>query len=313
MRTGLTGIEWQGTIFELRHRVEKLSPHINLGIEWESMLIPAYVLVYSEIEVVDTHKTDEIFDTSNLTGNTYTNIYNVVEFLSDSILASIYIKTNAAGTYRVRFQNEGGTVTYYDISLSNCPAQSMVEFELPEQLSITAGSRYRVFVNRPSSTAYAEGNGYEGNLWRNITGAFGGTVFASWVNAMGFGFISYEYDYKIVPGATVQLGEQISQTNQEGLAPFHDLQGGSLQSYEITHPDYPEVSKGTILIPEGEFDFIPLKIYEKPWDGYALEEVKVHINLDVNLVAITIEYPQPTETVSVSVGLTNILWVEVRE
>ena len=121
------------------------------------------------------------------------------------------------------------------------------------------------------------------------------------------------FDYLVVPGATVQLGAQTSHTNLEGLAPFHDLQGGSLQDYEITHPDYPEVSKGTILIPEGEFDFIPLKIYEKPWDGYALEEVKVHADLDVTWVDIDIEYPQPTENVSVSVGLTNILWVGLAE
>jgi len=65
------------------------------------------------------------------------------------------------------------------------------------------------------------------------------------------------------------------------------------------------------LIPEGEFDFIPLKIYEKPWDGYVLEEVKVHVGLDVNWVDIDIEYRQPKESVSVSVGLTSILWVEV--
>ncbi len=67
------------------------------------------------------------------------------------------------------------------------------------------------------------------------------------------------------------------------------------------------------MIPEGEFDFIPLKIYEKPWDGYALEEVKVHADLDVTWVDIDIEYPQPTENVSVSVGLTNILWVGLAE
>jgi hypothetical protein len=121
------------------------------------------------------------------------------------------------------------------------------------------------------------------------------------------------WDIEAVPGATVQLGDQTSQTNQEGLASFYELQGGSLQDYEITHPDYLEVSTGTVLIPEGEFDFIPLKIYEKPWDGYALEEVKVHTDLDVNLVAIDIEYLQPTETVSVSVGLTNILWVGLTE
>ena len=36
-------------------------------------------------------------------------------------------------------------------------------------------------------------------------------------------------------------------------------------------------------------------------------------DLDIDWVAIDIEYPQPKDSVSVSVGLTNILWVEVRE
>ena len=121
------------------------------------------------------------------------------------------------------------------------------------------------------------------------------------------------WDIEAVPGATVQLGDQISQTNQEGLAPFYDLQGGSLQDYEITHPDYSEISTGTVLIPDGEFDFIPMKIYETPWDGHSLEEVKVHVDLDVEWVDIDIEYPQPTESASISAGLTNILWVEVTE
>jgi len=44
-----------------------------------------------------------------------------------------------------------------------------------------------------------------------------------------------------------------------------------------------------------------------------LEQVGIQTNLDVNLVAIDIEYQQPKESASISVGLTNILWVEVRE
>jgi len=40
VRIGLTGIEWQGTIFEHARLVEELSPHINLGIEWESLGTP---------------------------------------------------------------------------------------------------------------------------------------------------------------------------------------------------------------------------------------------------------------------------------
>ena len=70
---------------------------------------------------------------------------------------------------------------------------------------------------------------------------------------------------------------------------------------------------GTILIPTAAFDFIHTKIYENSWNGYVLEEVKVHVDLDVEWVDIDIEYRQPKESISISVGLTNILWVEVRE
>src|SRR5690606_11893844 len=44
-----------------------------------------------------------------------------------------------------------------------------------------------------------------------------------------------------------------------------------------------------------------------------LEQVGVQTDLDIEWVAIDIEYWQPKESVSISVGLTNILWVEVRE
>jgi len=44
-----------------------------------------------------------------------------------------------------------------------------------------------------------------------------------------------------------------------------------------------------------------------------LEQVGVQIDLDIEWVAIDIEYWQPKESVSISVGLTSILWVEVRE
>jgi hypothetical protein len=55
------------------------------------------------------------------------------------------------------------------------------------------------------------------------------------------------------------------------------------------------------------------------WEGIEtpelplLEQVGVQTDLDVDWVAIDITYQQPTETVSVSVGLTSILWVEVAE
>ncbi len=273
-----------------------------------------FLLVYDGMEVVDIHETDEIFDTSLLTGSTYTEIYNIVEFLSDSILTSIYIKTNTAGTYRVRIQNEGGTVTHHDVSLPDCPAQSMVEFELSEHLSITAGSRYRVLVNRPSSTTYAEGDGYEGILWRNITGAFGGTVFAGWVNAMGFGFIAEEYGYKVVPNATVQLGDQHATTNQDGMAEFFDVVANQLYDYEISHPDFEGVSKGTLLIPEEERDFIPVRIYDNPWDGFAKGRGIQPSLGDISTLWHQVEFEEikaRASGVKTNASLQSILWVEV--
>jgi hypothetical protein len=55
------------------------------------------------------------------------------------------------------------------------------------------------------------------------------------------------------------------------------------------------------------------------WEGLGtlelplLEQVGVQTDLDIDWVAIDIAYQQPTETVSVSAGLTSILWLEVTE
>ena len=51
----------------------------------------------------------------------------------------------------------------------------------------------------------------------------------------------------------------------------------------------------------------------KPWDGLLLEGIGIQTDFDVQWTAIDIEYRQPKESVSVSVGLTSILWVEVTE
>jgi hypothetical protein len=63
------------------------------------------------------------------------------------------------------------------------------------------------------------------------------------------------FDYEVVPNATVQLGDQTSQTNQEG---------GDLHQYEIAHPDYPIPSRGKLLIPEGDDVVIPVQIFQQP-------------------------------------------------
>src|SRR5690606_16453059 len=51
----------------------------------------------------------------------------------------------------------------------------------------------------------------------------------------------------------------------------------------------------------------------KPWDGFLLDGIGIQADFDIHWIAIEVEYQEPTETVSVSAGLTNILWVEVRE
>ncbi len=51
----------------------------------------------------------------------------------------------------------------------------------------------------------------------------------------------------------------------------------------------------------------------KLWDGFLLDGIGIQADFDIHWIAIEVEYQEPTETVSVSAGLTNILWVEVRE
>lgn len=370
VRIGLKGIEWQGTIFELRRRVEKLSPYINLRVEWESMLIPAYMLVYSgniyepvyslrhhntgsnrrealvwqeKGQFADQDVTVDIYaeakkrpgimlrvsgSSSRETGyvgcynysNNYLEIHRYLNGASRSI-ATKEMTIDQNKWYTLRMQAIGDS-----LKLKIWEKDWEKDTEEPDtwdiettDSAITSGYA-GVFDFDADGTSYWANYSLNGELadFSYLVGDLVGNMPVGWTLQFGTAsrwtteIKSVEvWDIEAVPGTTVQLSGQTSQTNQEGLAPFYDLQGGSVQSYEITHPNYPEISTGAVLIPEGEFDFIPMKIYEKPWDGHALEEVKVHVDLDVNLVAINIEYRQPKESVSVSVGLTSILWVEV--
>ncbi len=374
VQTGLTGIEWQGTIFEHVHRVEKLSPYINLGIEWESMLKPAYVLIYSGKQAIYEHT--HLLKHGYSSGTQRESLVWLDKGVStdQDVVVDVYA-SGTGSTRQVRpgiSLRTGGSsgqetmyVGYYRYSASP-PYLELAKYVNGTFTSLgTDGSltmtpdtwytyRMQAIGNNIRFKLWEKGNpepsewnlevadssiplGYAGVWEFNYLPAMWANFYlngekANWETSDGgipngwalqFGTASrwttetesvvVGFDYEVVPNATVQIGDQTSQTNQEGLAPFQDLEGGSLQDYEITHPDYPEISTGTVLIPEGEFDFIPLKIYEKPWDGYVLEEVKVHADLDIDWVAIDIEYRQPKESVSVSVGLTSILWVEVVE
>jgi hypothetical protein len=320
VQTGLTGIEWQGTIFEHAHLVEKLSPHINLGIEWESMIVPIYFLVYSDSFWEPRPNILEDFEDGEISSS--------LEFIQGSAYGWTITNDDAySGSYSLRSDNKGkhGAANKAEITF---------KFQAPSGGgNVSFWYRVSSETNYDKFYVYLNGdpviNGVSGNrgwaFWEGIAPPGKNTITFTYskdsstnryddcVYIDDLSLPSAEFVYTPVPNATITLAGQTIQTNQDGLAGFQDLQANELYKYEITHPDYPEISKGTILMPEGEFDFIPLKIYEKPWDGYALEELEVYADLDVKLVAIDIECRQPIETVSVSVGLTNILWVGLTE
>ena len=126
--------------------------------------------------------------------------------------------------------------------------------------------------------------------------------------------IAVGVEYVPVPDATIQLGEETSQTNQEGLAEFYDLQANELYDYTISHPDFEGVSKGTILIPEEERDFIPVRIYNNPWDGL-IKGRGIQPSLgDISTLWHQVEFEEikaRASGVHADMGLQSILWVEV--
>ncbi len=121
------------------------------------------------------------------------------------------------------------------------------------------------------------------------------------------------FDYLVVPNATVQLGDQYDTTNQDGMAEFFDLDANQLYDYEISHPDFEGISKGTLLIPEEERDFIPVRIYDNPWDG-TLKAGGVVPNLgQVSTLWHQVEFEEikARAGVKTNASLQSILWVEV--
>lgn len=318
MQTGLTGIEWKGTeLVEIPLR-EKLGLGVDLGIEWESMVVPTYFLVYADSFWKPKPNILEDFEDGEISSS--------LEFIQGSAYGWTITNDHAySGSYSLRSDNKGkhGAANKAEITF---------KFQSP-----SGGGNVSFWYKVSSETnydkffVYLNGNpvinGISGNLgwafWEGVAPPGENTITFTYskdsstnryddcVYIDDLSLPSSELVYTPVANATITLADQTAQTNQDGLARFQDLQANKLYEYEITHPDYSKVTKGQVLIPEGEFEFIPVKIYEEPWDGYALEEMKVHADLDVNWVAIDREYRQPKESVSVSVGLTSILWVEV--
>ena len=118
---------------------------------------------------------------------------------------------------------------------------------------------------------------------------------------------------EVVPNATVQLGNQHATTDQDGMAEFFDLDANQLYDYEISHPDFEGISKGTILIPEEEREFIPVRIYDNPWDGMARARIQPSLG-DISTLWHQVEFEEikaRASGVKTNASLQSILWVEV--
>lgn len=320
VRTGLTGIEWKGTeIVELPLQ-DKLGFDLSLGIEWESMVVFTYFLVYADSVWEPRPNILENFEGEEISSS--------LEFIQGSAYGWTITSDHAySGSYSLRSDNKGkhGAANKAEITFKFQSPSGGGNVSFWYKVSSEANyDKFYVYLNGDTVI-----NGVSGNrgwaFWEGVAPTGENTITFTYskdgsmnryddcIYIDDLSLPSSELVYIPVPNATITLAGQTIQTNQDGLAGFQDLQANQLYKYEITHPDYSKVTKGQVLIPEGEFEFIPVKIYEEPWDGYALEEVKVHTDLDVNWVAIDIEYLQPKEFVSVSVGLTNILWVGLTE
>jgi len=147
-------------------------------------IVDALVLESTGVETEDTH------DTANLTGSSYTVIYNRMEFKAAGTLTKVKVKTKDAGDYTLRIKSDDGGVTYQTITISGAPADAWITFMIVP-LSVAIGDKYRMEVTRPDATVYADAALYDGTLWKNIKAGFGGAEFV-WTCAMGFIFATYD-------------------------------------------------------------------------------------------------------------------------
>jgi hypothetical protein len=119
---------------------------------------------------------------------------------------------------------------------------------------------------------------------------------------------------EVVPSATVHLGNQQATTNQDGMAEFFDLDANQLYDYEISHPDFEGISKGTILIPEEEREFIPVRIYNNPWDSFVKGRGIQPSFGNISTLWHQVEFEKiqaKASGVKTHASLQSILWVEI--
>ncbi|MBA7533843.1 hypothetical protein ES705_26089 [subsurface metagenome] len=147
--------------------------------------------VYEDIEQLEERavfeETEDTYDTASLTTSAYTVIYNRIEFLEAGILTKVKVKTKTAGDYTLLVKSDDGVTTYQTLTIEDAGADSWLTFILDPSIIVDIGDKYRMEVARPNGTAYAASGLYNGTLWKNIKGAFGGVEY-DYTNAMGFIF-----------------------------------------------------------------------------------------------------------------------------
>lgn len=286
----------------------------ELGLEWEEMRTGIFLLVYEGYILSDV--LNEGFESQEINpffGVTQGSSYGWVISDEDSF----------DGSYSLVSNNKGVSRGIAEITLS---------FDLQLQSDISFDYRVSSERNYDKFYVYLDGvaviDGESGDLgWQTFE-----TLIPAGSHTLRFRYAkdsSYNrYDDRIyvdnikvtyynpipVPNATVQLEGQIVQTDLEGKAEFFDLDGNKLYDYEISHPDFEGVSKGTILIPEDKRDFIPVRIYNNSWDGMIMGRGIQPFLGDVSTLwhQVTMEEIQAKASgVKTNASLQSILWVEV--
>ncbi|HHV42120.1 MAG TPA: hypothetical protein GXX72_04655 [Clostridiaceae bacterium] len=349
---------WQGTEYITETVADTpLTPVANVGIEWELMLKPIYVLVYSNWEICETG--DIAYNTPNdswvslwnltnftVSGTTVTmtgpssnlprNIINesIGVFNDGEILAKCKSTSTSGNQFRL-FLRSGGEVGnengYYADLLSGTHFQvrkyvngantTFQQIDYNWNANTSYWIRFKVKENQIKAKVWLDGESEPDWMIEVLDDEFteGFAGIGAW-NGTGTKvfediLISYpetEKVYEFITNAEVKIAGQVQQTNQEGLAPFYELQANETYEFEISHPDYAEVTTGKLTIPEGDDLILPVKIYEFPFDGQIVEQpISPIADVDIEWIQIHYEDRSLKDRANVLASVNSILWVEV--
>jgi hypothetical protein len=313
---GQPSLEWEGIKYvDLLAKAGDLYTSFGEpGLEWEEMRTGIFLLVCKGYILSDI--LNEGFESQEINpffGVTQGSSYGWVISDEDSF----------DGSYSLVSNNKGANRGIAEITLS---------FDLQLQSNISFDYRVSSEQNYDKFYVYLDGvaviNGVSGDLgWQTFEThipAGSHTLrfrYAKDVSTHRFDDRVYVDNIKVtyynpipVPNATVQLGDQHATTNQDGLAEFFDLDANQLYDYEISHPDFEGVSKGTLLIPEDEREFIPVRIYDNPWDGFAKGRGIQPSLGNISTLWHQVEFEEikaRASGVRANMSLQSILWVEV--